>query len=579
MKHIVLILAIAISCLPARASDHRESLTRLVDPFIGTGAINGDLSGNCYPGATCPFGMVQLSPDTDREPDWNDACGYDYNRNVIYGFSHTHLSGTGAADLIDISLMPTAGGQDSAHFSHNDESAHPGYYQVKLADDDINVELTATTRTGIHRYTFPQGKNATVLLDIDHSAKKGSWDRRIINAQIRLIDDHTIESFRVITGWAKLRKVYFHIEFSKPIVSFQLSDGNRMEKHATTINGSNLHGNFCFGTSDTTPLICKVAISPVSAGNARANMRQEAPHWDFDRYATDADIDYTTHSLPAGQTQYTTFSLWDTFRAAHPLYTLIVPERVPDMVNSMIRQQHSYGYLPIWQLWGQENYCMIGNHAIPVVVDAVLKGFKGINAEEAYEAVLASATTPHPNSPLDVWERYGYMPEDVQTQSVSVTLEQAFDDWCACQLAKRLGKTADADRFAKRALFYKNLYNSVSHFFQPKNSKGEWMQPFDPYKYGANGGYAFTEGNAWQYYWYVPHNIDSLVALTGGKKAFANKLDQFFTDTLEIGERKSPRDIYIKSARLNGHPLKKLSITHRQITDGGTLVFTMKGKP
>lgn len=708
-------------------------LTRYVNPFIGTGAVNGSLSGNNYPGATCPFGLVQLSPDTSEEPDWNDACGYDYNKNIIYGFSHTHLSGTGAADFIDISLMPTSYNCTAALFSHSDESAHPGYYQVRLKDENINVELTATTHVGIHRYTFPVGNEEKVILDLNHSAKKGSWGRQIINAQIRIVDDHTVEGYRVITGWAKLRKICFRLEFSKPFVSYSVNDGDRKEINTSVINGNNLHGTFDFGKADAQPLICKVAISPVSVSNAKDNMQAEAGQWNFDEYKSLADnawekllervsvkgdetkkeifytslyhaliqpntfsdvngeyvtADYTVKKLDKGKTQYSTFSLWDTFRAAHPLYTLLVPERVPELVNSLIRQYQSYGYLPIWQLWNQENYCMIGNHSIPVIVEAVMKGFKGIDVDDAYDAVTKSSTLSHPNSPFEVWEKYGYMPEDKQTQSVSITLEQSFDDWCVSSLAKKLGNTDDAARFTKRSQYFKDLYNSATHFFQPKNSNGDWIEPFDPYKYGANGGYPFTEGNAWQYYWYVPHDIASLINLTGGKKAFCKKLDQFFTDTTSSGQRndnasgligqyahgnepshhvaylyalagqpwktqkmvnkimttlyntsssgyagnddcgemsawyifsamgfypvnpasgeyvigtpafddcvlslpnnktftikavrKSPEDIFVKSVTLNGKPLDKAFITHKQITEGGTLIFTMKAKP
>ena len=245
--------------------------------------------------------------------------------------------------------------------------------------------------------------------------------------------------------------------------------------------------------------------------------------------------DYVTRSVAKGEVHYSTFSLWDTFRAAHPLYTLIHTHRIPDFLKSMMRKYDYYGYLPVWQLWGQDNYCMIGNHSIPVIVDAVLKGVAGVDEEKAYEAVFNSSIVSHPNSPFEVWEKYGYMPENIQTQSVSITLEQAFDDWCVAQLAKRLGKEKDYNHFMKRSAFYRNLFNSKTGFFQPKNDKGEWIEPFDPYKYGANGGYPFTEGNAWQYFWYVPQNIPDLISLTGGNKAFVAKLDTFFTVSYQSG--------------------------------------------
>ena len=551
-------------------------ITKYVNPFIGTGAIDGGLSGNNYPGATSPFGMIQLSPDTSEAPNWGDASGYDYNRNTIFGFSHTRLSGTGASDLIDITLMPTSSGRTSSAFTHDEEKARPGYYQVMLKDEGINAELTTTQRNGIHRYQYPAGKDAEIILDMVHSADKGSWGRRIINSQIRILNDHAVEGYRIITGWAKLRKIYFYMEFSSPILTSTLRDGGRVHENTAVINGTNLHGCFRFGQLNGKPLTCKVALSSVSMENARQNMEQEAPHWDFDRYvaAADADwekqlgkievkgtevqkeifytalyhtmiqpntmsdvngeymaADYTTRKVANNETHYTTFSLWDTFRASHPLYTLLEPERVTDFVKSMIRQYEYYGYLPIWQLWGQDNYCMIGNHSIPVITDAILKGIPGIDMEKAYEAVYNSSVTSHPNSPFEVWEKYGFMPENIQTQSVSITLEQAFDDWCVAQLAAKLNKDADYQRFHKRSEYYRNLFHPKTKFFQSKNDKGEWIEPFDPYQYGGNGGHPFTEGNAWQYFWYVPHNIQALMELTGGTKAFEQKLDTFFTST------------------------------------------------
>ena len=551
-------------------------ITKYVNPFIGTGAIDGGLSGNNYPGATSPFGMIQLSPDTSEAPNWGDASGYDYNRNTIFGFSHTRLSGTGASDLIDITLMPTSSGRTSSAFTHDAEKARPGYYQVMLKDENINAELTTTQRNGIHRYQYPAGKDAEIILDMDHSADKGSWGRRIINSQIRILNDHAVEGYRIITGWAKLRKIYVYMEFSSPILTSTLRDGGRVHENTAVINGTNLHGCFRFGQLNGKPLTCKVALSSVSMENARQNMEQEAPHWDFDRYvaAADADwekqlgkievkgtevqkeifytalyhtmiqpntmsdvngeymaADYTTRKVANNETHYTTFSLWDTFRASHPLYTLLEPERVTDFVKSMIRQYEYYGYLPIWQLWGQDNYCMIGNHSIPVITDAILKGIPGIDMEKAYEAVYNSSVTSHPNSPFEVWEKYGFMPENIQTQSVSITLEQAFDDWCVAQLAAKLNKDADYQRFHKRSEYYRNLFHPKTKFFQSKNDKGEWIEPFDPYQYGGNGGHPFTEGNAWQYFWYVPHNIQALMELTGGTKAFEQKLDTFFTST------------------------------------------------
>ena len=577
LKRLVNLLAafiLSVNCISA------QNLTRWVNPFIGTGAVQSSLSGNNYPGATVPFGMVQLSPDTREAPDWAQASGYDYNDSIIYGFSHTRLSGTGASDFIDILLFPTISDKRKSTFTHQHEQARPGYYQVLLKDEKIQAELTASVHVGVHRYTCSDGDQLKLWLDLDHSANKGSWNRRIIQSQLRMVSPTVVEGYRIITGWAKLRKIYFHLEFSQPVLSNQLYDGNRMYENTPVINGTELRGLFCFDKKWNKELICKVALSPVSIENARLNMATEVPGWDFEYIARAAETswekelkkiiiqgtdlqkkifytalyhtmvqpntmsdvngeymasDYVTRSVAKGEVHYSTFSLWDTFRAAHPLYTLIHTHRIPDFVKSMMRQYDYYGYLPVWQLWGQDNYCMIGNHSIPVIVDAVLKGVAGVDEEKAYEAVFNSSIVSHPNSPFEVWEKYGYMPENIQTQSVSITLEQAFDDWCVAQLAKRLGKEKDYNHFMKRSAFYRNLFNSKTGFFQPKNDKGEWIEPFDPYKYGANGGYPFTEGNAWQYFWYVPQNIPDLISLTGGNKAFVAKLDTFFTVSYQSG--------------------------------------------
>lgn len=556
--------------------------TAFVDPFIGTGRVDGALSGNNHPGATTPYGLVQLGPDTHPAPDWFNASGYDYNDNRIYGFSHTRLSGTGASDLIDISIFPTTSGKaTSSAFGHEGEKASPGYYSVKLDDEGILAEMTATTRTGLHRYTYPNGADTKVIVDLDRSAQKGSWDRKIINSQIKLVNPTLMTGYRVITGWAKLRKVYFAIEFAQPVVDCVLTDGNTERKGATVVNGRELRALLTFD-APAQQVEMRVGISAVSPENALENLRTETAGKTFDMVKAEAeaawdhelgrievegdpekmkifytalyhtmfqpntfsDVNgeymtpiYTVGKLPVGETYYTTFSLWDTYRAAHPLYSLIDPERNAGFVNSMLRHFDDYGYLPIWELWGQDNYCMIGNHAIPVVVDAVLKGTPGVDAQHAWEAVKQSSVNSHPNSPFDVWEKYHFMPEPLQTQSVSITLEMAYNDWCVAQLAKFLGKDDDYTRFINRSGFYKNLYDRATGFFRAKDENGNFTEPFDPLKYGANGGYPFTEGNAWQYFWYVPHDIEAFVEITGGKKAFEKKLDTFFTLTDSSGEK------------------------------------------
>lgn len=572
--------ALAVALLAAACATAGR-YTRYVNPFIGTGAVENSLSGNCYPGATVPFGMVQLSPDTQEAPDWDKASGYDYNDTHTCGFSHTRLSGTGACDLIDLLLMPTTTDEVWSAVDHSKEAARPGYYSLRLSSG-ILAELTATTRAGIHRYTYPAGSRQRLYIDLDHSAPKTSWNRRIIQSQLRIVAPDAIEGYRIITGWAKLRRVYFRIELSRPIASCSLIDGSRDYGQVPVVNGTALKAWLDFDPKGGNELTVKVALSTTSIENARLNMQREAASWSFDGYAAQADkawddvlgrieaegnrqdmekfytalyhtmiqpntisdvdgsytaTDYSTRRMPEGRTYYTTFSLWDTFRAAHPLYTIIAPERNADFVNSMLTHFDSYGYLPIWSLWGQDNYCMIGNHAIPVVVDAVMKGTPGIDPERALNACVASATTSHPGSPFDVWEKYGYMPEDLQSQSVSITLEQAYDDWCVAQLAKKLGHDDIYERFTRRARYFRNLYNADNGFFQGRTSDGKWLEPFDPLRYGANGGNPYTEGNAWQYSWYVPHDIEGLIELMGGRRKFVDRLDRFFTLTEQSGQK------------------------------------------
>lgn len=572
--------ALAVALLAAACATAGR-YTRYVNPFIGTGAVENSLSGNCYPGATVPFGMVQLSPDTQEAPDWDKASGYDYNDTHTCGFSHTRLSGTGACDLIDLLLMPTTTDEVWSAVDHSKEAARPGYYSLRLSSG-VLAELTATTRAGIHRYTYPDGGRQRLYIDLDHSAPKTSWNRRIIQSQLRIVAPDAIEGYRIITGWAKLRRVYFRIELSRPIASCSLIDGSRDYGQVPVVNGTALKAWLDFDPKGGNELTVKVALSTTSIENARLNMQRESASWSFDGYAAQADkawddvlgrieaegnrqdmekfytalyhtmiqpntisdadgsytaTDYSTRRMPEGRTYYTTFSLWDTFRAAHPLYTIIAPERNADFVNSMLTHFDSYGYLPIWSLWGQDNYCMIGNHAIPVVVDAVMKGTPGIDPERALNACVASATTSHPGSPFDVWEKYGYMPEDLQSQSVSITLEQAYDDWCVAQLAKKLGHDDIYERFTRRSQYFRNLYNADNGFFQGRTSDGKWLEPFDPLRYGANGGNPYTEGNAWQYSWYVPHDIEGLIELMGGKRKFVERLDRFFTLTEQSGRK------------------------------------------
>ena len=576
--------------ITAQSSDY----TNFVNPFIGTQTDEtGALSGSTFPGATLPQGMVQLSPETELMVTWDPCSGYDYNKDIIYGFTHTHLSGTGCTDLIDVSLMPLcievtpeqlSKADFGQHYSHENESARPGYYQVFLQESGVNVEVSATTRTGIHRYTFPEGQPQTVVLDLDRGTYRGdayysgrrSYD--VIQAQIRIVDENTIEGYRVITGWAKMRKVYFRAEFSKPIAKHLLMNGKLNVGNSDVVNGRTLRAALDFNPEDGNELIVKVAISPVDNDGARKNMLAEAQSWDFDEYVKNAhdvwqkelsridiegtdeqktifytglyhvlmqpntmsdvdgrymDTNFEIKQMPEGQTYHSTFSLWDTFRAAHPLYTLIAPDEAAQFVRDMVLHQQTYGYLPIWDLWGQDNYCMIGNHAIPVLADAILAEIPGINVEEAYQAMVESSTRSHFNSPFEIWEKYGYMPQTIQNESVSITMEQAFDDACVALVAKKLGKNEDYERFYRRSMFYKNLFDPETGFFRPKDENGNWIEGFDPLSYEQP---CFVEGNAWQYMWFVPQDPQGLIDLFGGQKGFLTKLDENFTLTATSGE-------------------------------------------
>ncbi len=592
MKHISLLTALLLPLFLCAQSVN--DYTKFVNPFIGTQTDEtGALSGSTFPGATMPQGMVQLSPETEQMVTWDPCSGYDYNKDVIYGFTHTHLSGTGCTDLIDVSLMPVSTNVTSEqlksanfgqHYSHDKESAKPGYYQVLLKESGVNVELSATVRTGIHRYTFPAGQPQCIVLDMDRGTFRGEayYSKRrtydVIQSQIRIVDDHTVEGYRVITGWAKLRKIYFRAEFSRPISTHLLMNGSLDVGNSDVVNGRTLRAALGFNPADGQELIVKVAISPVDIEGARKNMEAEASSWGFDNYVQSAhdtwqrelcridiegtdeqktifytglyhvlmqpntmsDVDgrYMTTNfeiaqMPAGQTYHSTFSLWDTFRAAHPLYTMLVPSVAAQFVRDMILHHKTYGYLPIWDLWGQDNYCMIGNHAIPVLADAILAELPGIDVEEAYKAMVESSTRSHYNSPFEIWEKYGYMPQTLQDESVSITMEQSFDDACVAAVAKKLGRTDDYERFYKRSLFYRNLFDAQTGFFRPKDETGAWIDGFDPLSYEQP---CFVEGNAWQYMWFVPQDPQGLIDLFGGKKEFLKKLDENFRLTATSGE-------------------------------------------
>lgn len=544
--------------------------TEYVNPFIGT-----DFTGNTYPGVQAPFGMVQLSPDNGL-PGWDRISGYFYPDSTIAGFSHTHLSGTGAGDLYDISFMPVTLPYKEADaplgihslFSHDKETASAGYYQVRLKDYDINVELTATERCGIQRYTFPEA-DAAIFLNL---RKAMNWDFTN-DTRIEVVDSVTIQGYRFSDGWARDQHIYFRTRFSKPFASVQLDtaavikDGKRI--------GSSAIARFDFHTSAGEQILVTTAISGVSMEGAARNLAAEAPADDFDKYLAATrknwneqlskveiksnDIDekvkfYTAlyHSMLAptiysdvdgayygpdkqvhqadGWTNYSTFSLWDTYRAAHPLYTYIEPQRVNDMVKSFLAFSEQNGRLPVWNFYGSETDMMIGYHAVPVIVDAYLKGIGDFDPKKALAACVATANIDEYRG-IGLYKKYGYVPYDVtdhynsENWSLSKTLEYAYDDYCIARMAEKLGEKQIADEFYKRSLNYKNVYNSQTTFMQPRNNKGSFIENFSPDDYTPH----ICESNGWQYFWSVQQDVDGLISLVGGKERFTQKLDSMFT--------------------------------------------------
>jgi len=559
-----------LACTSQVSDVKSVSYTEFVNPFIGT-----DFTGNTYPGAQAPFGMVQLSPDNGL-PGWDRISGYFYPDSTIAGFSHTHLSGTGAGDLYDISFMPVTLPYKEAEaplgihslFSHSEESASAGYYQVRLKDYNINVELTATERCGIQRYTFPKA-DAAVFLNL---RKAMNWDFTN-DSHIEAVDSVTVQGYRYSDGWARDQRLYFRTRFSKPFAAMQL-DTAAIEKEGKRI-GTSVIARFDFQTKEGEQILVSTAISGVSMEGAARNLAAEVPDDDFDKYLAAVQDDwneqlsrieikcddrdekvkfYTAlyHSMIAptiysdvdgayygpdkqvhrveGWTNYSTFSLWDTYRAAHPLYTFIEPERVNDMVKSFLAFFEQNGRLPVWNFQGGETDMMIGYHSVPVIVDAYLKGIGDFDAKKALEACVATANIDSYRG-IGLYKKYGYVPYNVTDQynsenwSLSKTLEYAYDDYCIARMAEKLGDKEVADEFYKRSRNYRNVYNPVSSFMQPRDDKGEFIRNFSPDDYTPH----ICESNGWQYFWSVQQDIDGLIVLTGGKERFAQKLDSMFT--------------------------------------------------
>ena len=569
-----------------------EELTQYVDPLIGSAE-----HGHVFVGANVPYGFVQLGPSNIKQ-DWDWCSGYNRSDSTIIGFAHTHLSGTGCGDLHDIMVMPVTGKVTYARGNHDDqqsglwsyqdrtkERAQVGYYATRLKRYGIDAELTATSRVGLHRYTFPESKEAAIVIDLVHG---GGWDRCRESA-LRIVDDHTIEGYRYSGGWADDERIFFRAEFSRPFESYAIIEGTDKEARtvasvSTTASAKYLYFRANFKTRANEQILVKVALSPTSTDGALRNMQAELSGWDFEQTVKQAktkwqeelqkitiktddtarkrtfytamfhlmvapsefcDVngdyygaDHRNHASK-GHTTYTTYSLWDTYRAAHPLMTIIQPERVPDMIRTMLDICDEQGKLPVWHLMGCETNCMVGYPAIPVVADALLKGLLPESEwERAYEAMVRSTEVDERG--LSSHRHCGYIPTDsLRHENVAYELEYDLADWALAQVARRMGKDDDYKRFLSRSRQYKNLFDPTTRFIRPKDAKGNWRTPFDPIRQVA-GGDDYCEGNAWQYTFLVPHDIEGLIDCFGSKQALISKLDSLFTVTGDLGENAAP---------------------------------------
>lgn len=552
MKKYSLLLFILFSI-----TSNSQTYSKYVNPMIGTGG-----HGHTYPGATVPFGMVQLSPDTRIDGSWDGCSGYHYDDSIIYGFSHTHLNGTGCTDYGDIMLMPTMGEptfipkEYASSFSHSNEKATAGFYSVKLDKDNIDVRLTASTRVGFQEYTFNKAGNANIILDLNHRDK-------LLYGDVHIIDSKTIEILRRSEAWAKDQYVYARIEFNVPmkINKVEANQENRNNFYSGTI----LKLSFSKQVKKGEKILAKVSLSPTSYEGAKLNS-SEIKGWDFNKVKKEAEqlwdkqlskiqitesnldkltIFYTAlyHTMvqpniaqdidgkyrgrdnqihqAEGFDYYTVFSLWDTFRAAHPLYTLIEKKRTADFINTFIKQYEQGGRLPVWELSSNETDCMIGYHSVSVMADAMAKGITGFDYEKAYEAAKHSAMLDHLG--LNAYKKNGFISMDDEHESVSKTLEYAYDDWCIAQMAEFLNHKEDYEYFMKRSQSWKNVFDWNTGFMRPKKNGG-WDKPFDPKEINNN----YTEGNSWQYSFFVPQDIPAMIEAYGGKEKFEAKLDEMF---------------------------------------------------
>ncbi len=547
-----------------------QNYQQYVNPFIGTGG-----HGHTFPGATVPFGMVQLSPDTRIDGSWDGCSGYHYSDNLIYGFSHTHLNGTGVSDYGDIMLMPTMGEPSldkdvySSKFSHKNEKASAGFYSVKLDKHNINVDLTTSTRVGFHEYTFPKNGQANIILDLNHRDL-------LLMGEVRIIDNKTIEIMRNSAAWATNQFVYARIEFSKPMSITKVNNNGIAPAKITDkfFAGNLLAIAFSADVKKGEKIQLKVALSPTGTAGAKLNM-SEIPSWDFKSVKKQAEalwnkelskieitekdknklsVFYTAlyHTMmqpniaqdidgkyfgrdmeihtAEGFNYYTVFSLWDTFRAAHPLYTLIDKKRTSDFINTFLKQYEQGGRLPVWEFASNETDCMIGYHSVSVIADAMAKGIDGFDRELAFKASKHSAMLDHLG--LDAYKLNGFIAIDDEHESVSKTLEYAYDDWCIAQMATMLNKPTDYNYFMERSQSWKNVFDPSVGFMRPKKNGG-WDKPFDATEVNNN----FTEGNSWQYSFFVPQDIPGMIAAYGGAKKFESKLDEMFSMTSETAGR------------------------------------------
>lgn len=543
-----------------------------VNPFVGTG-----FHGHTYPGATLPFGAVQLSPDT-RRGNWDACSGYHYSDSTILGFSHTHLSGTGCIDLGDVLLRPTSmpvqldGKSDyifqPARFSHKNEVATPGYYSVYLDDEGIKAELSATTRAGIHRYTFSDGKEAAVVLDLAHLLD----NEFIYEAEIKQTGANELSGMRRTRGWVDNQYVFFTVQFSQPIAKLELvSDGKACEAD-DSVKGTRLQAVAHFGQQKS--VVAKVGISVVSEENARENLNSEIAGFDFDtvkKNAADAwrnalkvvevkggteeqrtnfytawyhsmvvpntvnDVngeyrrhDMTTGQVAEGRRMYSTFSTWDTFRGWHPLMTLTDTTLVNNMVNSLLDMYDASGELPLWPLSAGETGTMIGYHSASIIADAYMKGIRGFDAEKALQAMIKSSEINKKGA--DYYIKYGFIPANIKKESISCLLEFAYDDWAIAQMAKEMGKNDVYETYIARSQNYINVFDGMTRFFRGKRMDGNWMGNFNPYEVGRD----YTEATAWQYRFFVPHDVNGMIQQFGGTEAFTACLDSLFTVSSEI---------------------------------------------